>query len=86
VSTNRGSEPFNYFVQAGAYARQEDAEQQRARLAMLGFEAKLTEREQAGRTVYRVRIGPFNRKAEAETTKDKLGDAGVDSALVQVQK
>jgi cell division protein FtsN len=86
VSTNRGGEPFNYFVQAGAYARQEDAEQQRARLAMLGFEAKLTEREQAGRTVYRVRLGPFSRKGDAETTKDKLGDAGVDSALVQVQK
>jgi cell division protein FtsN len=86
LSTNRGGEPFNYFVQAGAYSRQEDAEQQRARLAMLGFEARLTEREQAGRTVYRVRIGPFTRKGDAETTKDKLGDAGVDSALVQVQK
>jgi cell division protein FtsN len=81
-----GSDPFSYFVQAGAYARTEDAEQQRAKLAMLGIESKLTEREQGGRTVYRVRVGPFERKEEADAAKEKLGDAGVDAALVRVQK
>ena len=55
-----GGDPFTYFVQAGAFARSEDAEQQRARLAMLGVESRLTEREQGGRTVYRVRVGPFD--------------------------
>ena len=86
VSTGGASDPFTYFVQAGAYGRSEDAEQQRARLAMLGIESRLTEREQAGRTVYRVRIGPFDRKEEADAAKEKLSDAGVDSALVRVQK
>ncbi len=81
-----GADPFLYFVQAGAYGRTEDAEQQRAKLAMLGVEGKLTEREQAGRTVYRVRIGPFERKGDAEATKAKLGDAGVEAALVRVQR
>ncbi len=77
---------FSYFVQAGAYARSEDAEQQRAKLAMMGVESRLTEREQGGRMVYRVRVGPFDRREEAETAKDKLGESGVDSALVAVQK
>ena len=86
LSTVPGSDPFTYFVQAGAYAKPEDAEQQRARLAMLGVTARLTEREQAGRTVYRVRIGPFDRKEEADATKERLGSAGVDAALVRVQK
>ena len=86
LSTVPGSDPFTYFVQAGAYAKPEDAEQQRARLAMLGVTARLTEREQAGRTVYRVRIGPFERKEEADATKERLGSAGVDAALVRVQK
>jgi cell division protein FtsN len=81
-----GADPFLYFVQAGAYGRTEDAEQQRAKLAMLGVEGKLTEREQAGRTVYRVRIGPFERRGDAEATKAKLGDAGVETALVRVQR
>jgi cell division protein FtsN len=75
-----------YFVQAGAYARTEDAEQQRARLAMLGFDAKITEREQAGRTVYRVRVGPYNSKEQADASKTSLEGAGVEAALVRVQK
>ena len=81
-----GADPFSYFVQAGAFARSEDAEQQRARLALLGVESRLTEREQGGRTVYRVRVGPFDKKEDADAAKEKLGDAGVDSALVRVQR
>jgi cell division protein FtsN len=81
-----GADPFSYFVQAGAYGRTEDAEQQRAKLAMMGLEGKLSEREQSGRTVYRVRVGPFDKKADADATKDKLDAAGVESALVRVQR
>jgi cell division protein FtsN len=86
LSTVPGADPFIYFVQAGAYARNEDAEQQRAKLAIMGIESKLTEREQGGRTVYRVRVGPFDKKEDADAAKGKLNDAGVDSALVRVQK
>jgi cell division protein FtsN len=81
-----GSDPFIYFVQAGAYGRAEDAEQQRARLAMLGLSAKVTEREQAGRTVYRVRVGPFDRKEDAEAGRARLESGGVEAALVRMQK
>ncbi len=86
VQPTPAADPFAYFVQVGAYGRPEDAEQQRARLAMLGHEAKVTEREQAGRTMYRVRIGPFDRKDAADATKDKLAGAGLEAALVRVQK
>ena len=86
ASTKPGPDPFSYFVQAGAYAVQDEAEQQRARLAIIGFEARLTEREQAGRTMYRVRVGPFDKKDDADAAKEKLTEAGVDSALVRVQR
>jgi cell division protein FtsN len=81
-----GADPFVYFVQAGAYARTEEAEQQRAKLAILGFQGKLSEREQSGRTMYRVRIGPFDRKEDADAAKDKLTSASIEAALVRVQK
>ena len=80
------SDPFTYLVQAGAYGTVEDAEQQRAKLAMMGLEAKLTEREQAGRTVHRVRLGPFDKKADADAAKEKLTSSGIDAALVRVQR
>ncbi len=86
ASTRPGADPFSYFVQAGAFARPEDAEQQRARLAMLGFAARVTERDQSGRTVYRVRVGPFDRKEEADSAKDKLDNNGMESSLVRVQR
>ena len=86
LATASGADPFVYFVQAGAYGRTEDAEQQRARLAMLGLEAKLTEREQSGRTVFRVRLGPYDRKGDADNAKEKLTEAGIESALVRVQR
>ncbi len=86
VSTKPGADALSYFVQAGAFGRVEDAEAQRAKLAMSGMAAKVTEREQSGRTVYRVRLGPYDRKEEAAQMKEKLESAGVESALVQVQK
>jgi hypothetical protein len=39
--------PFTYFVQAGAFRTPEDAEAQRAKLAMLGIAAAISEREQS---------------------------------------
>jgi len=86
VASTLAAGAFTYFVQAGAYSRSEDAEQQRAKLAMLGVDSRLTEREQGGKMVYRVRVGPFERREDAENAKEKLGDSGVDSALVAVQK
>ncbi len=86
VAARPAADPFSYFVQAGAYGRNEDAERQRARLAMLGFTAKVTEREQSGRTIYRVRVGPYAHKDEADGVKQKIDDAGIESALVRVQR
>lgn len=79
---SRGS----FFVQAGAYTRMEDAEQQRAKLAIQGFAAKVMEREQSGRTVFRVRLGPFDTRDEAEAQQKKLEGAGVEANLVAIQR
>ncbi|MFZ2737189.1 MAG: SPOR domain-containing protein [Burkholderiaceae bacterium] len=80
------AEPFNYFVQVGAFRTAEDAESQRAKLSLAGVEAKVSEREQSGRAVFRVRVGPFDKKEAAEKAKDKLEATGLDTALVRVQK
>lgn len=79
-------DPFDYYVQAGAFRSQQDADAQRAKLAMLGWEARVSEREQNGRNVYRVRIGPFAKRDDADQLKEKLAGAGVESALVRVQR
>ena len=80
------ADPFNYFVQAGAFRTPEDADHQRARLLLMGVQARVTEREQAGRTVYRVRIGPFDKKDDADRIKERLDNNSVETALVRVQR
>lgn len=86
AAASAGAEPFSYFIQAGAFRTPEDAEQQRAKLSLLGFQAKVSEREQSGRTVYRVRLGPFDKKDDADKTKEKLDSNAVETALVRVQR
>ncbi len=85
-STKPGVDPFIYFVQVGAFAKPEDAEQQRAKLAMLGYSAKVSEREQSGRPMYRVRLGPYQMRDEAESAQTKLQSGGEDAALVRVER
>ncbi|MEJ7931591.1 SPOR domain-containing protein [Ramlibacter sp. AN1015] len=79
-------DPFIYFVQAGAFRTAEDAETQRARLSLMGLEARVTEREQSGRQVFRVRVGPFERREDADRSKARLEASGFESALVRVQR
>jgi cell division protein FtsN len=77
---------YTYFVQAGAFNDPDEAEQQRARLAMMGMEPRVTQRDQSGRSVFRVRVGPFDERADADATKERLAGAGIEGALVRVQR
>jgi len=81
-----GTDPFMYFVQAGAFQTPEDAETQRAKLSLMGVDAKVSEREQSGRQVFRVRVGPFEKKEDADRQKEKLESGGIETALVRVQR
>lgn len=79
-------DPFLYFVQAGAFRSPQDADAQRARLSLLGVEARVSEREQSGRPVYRVRAGPFQDHDTANQVQSQLASNGFDAALVRVQR
>ena len=80
------SDPFDYVVQAGAYRTSADADAQKAKLALLGLDAKVSERDQAGRVVYRVRLGPFSDKSAAERIRAQLESNGIDNTLVRLQR
>ena len=73
-------------MQVGAYVKPEDAEQQRARVGLMGLNAKVSEREQSGRTMYRVRVGPYDRKEDADSVQERLATSGVEAALVRVER
>ncbi len=81
-----GDANTGYFLQVGAYKTAADAEQQRARLAFQGFESKVTQRDAGGVTYYRVRIGPFSKFEDMNSSRQRLSDAGVDTAVIRFTK
>lgn len=83
---NGGDEKYIYYLQAGAFREVADAESARAKLALLGFEANLSDRTTDTGVLHRVRIGPFNQVEAMNKVRSKLSENGVDVAVVRNQK
>ncbi|WP_296944668.1 SPOR domain-containing protein [uncultured Massilia sp.] len=81
-----GTGEYIYYLQAGAFRDLSDAEATRAKLALLGFEAALSDRASDSGTLHRVRIGPFNQVEAMNKARAKLLDSGVDVAIVRNQR
>ncbi len=79
-------EGFTYYLQAGAFREQADAEATKGRLAMMGVAAGIAERKSELGTLYRVRVGPFNDVDTMNRARARLSDNGVDAAVVRVPK
>ena len=81
-----GDDKVIYFLQAGAFREMTDAENTRAKLALLGFEATISDRLSDAGTLHRVRIGPYNQVEAMTRARAKLVDSGIDVAIVRNQK
>lgn len=71
-----------FYIQTGAFQNPIDADNQRAKLAFAGYEPKVTSAEVSGKTMYRVRIGPFKQEVEANEMRIRLLEGGIQSAIV----
>ncbi len=81
-----GDDKFIYYLQAGAFREVADAENTRAKLALLGFEANISDRTTDTGVLHRVRIGPYNQVEAMNKARAKLSESGVDVAVVRNQK
>jgi len=86
AAADEPEEKIIYFLQAGAFRDMDDAENTRAKLALLGFEAAISEKSNDSGLLYRVRIGPFPQVEAMNKARAKLIDAGIDVAIVKNQK
>ncbi|HEX7649031.1 MAG TPA: SPOR domain-containing protein [Noviherbaspirillum sp.] len=77
---------FNYYLQAGAFREQADAEALRGKLALIGVEAKISERQSENGMLYRVRVGPFGQLDAMNKVRSKLSDNSIDAAVLRVAK
>lgn len=81
-----GDEKFIYYLQAGAFREVGDAESARAKLALLGFEANISDRSTDTGVLHRVRLGPYNQVEAMNKVRSKLSENGIDVAVVRNQK
>ncbi|KFI07318.1 SPOR domain-containing protein [Massilia sp. BSC265] len=81
-----GSDGYIYYLQAGAFREMSDAENTRAKLALLGFEAAITDRSTDSGVLHRVRVGPYSGPEAMNKARAKLLDSGIDVAIVRNQR
>ncbi len=73
----------SYVLQAGAFRDQDDAEGMRAKLALIGYEARVVEAEVDGGPMYRVRVGPYADLATMNDVRARLAQSGIEASVVR---
>ena len=76
-----------YFIQAGSFQNPADADNQKARLAILGFESSVEPANLPDKgTWYRVRLGPYTKVDEINKVRQALAQNGIDASLVKIKE
>ena len=75
-----------FFIQAGSFQNPADADNQKAKIAILGFESSVepTALPDKG-TWYRVRLGPYTSLEELNRVRRVLTQNGIDANLVKLK-
>jgi cell division protein FtsN len=75
-----------FFIQAGSFQNPADADNQKAKIAILGFESSVepTALPDKG-TWYRVRLGPYTTLEDLNRARRVLTQNGIEASLVKVK-
>jgi cell division protein FtsN len=71
------------FLQAGSFQNADDADNQKARLALLGLEASIQQVMLQDKVWYRVRLGPYLKIDDVNRVRSELAKQGVDVAVAK---
>ncbi len=76
-----------YFIQAGSFQNPAEADNQKARLAILGFESSVEPANLPDKgTWYRVRLGPYTKVDELNRVRQALAQSGIEASLVKIKE
>lgn len=73
----------SYYLQAGAFRGQDDAESLKARIILLGLPVAVQKAEVNGKPINRVRVGPFARLDDMNRARGRLGENKIETAVVR---
>ena len=72
-----------YFLQAGSFRKQEDADKVRAQIILLGQDVQVESGMVREETWYRVLVGPFSNREQLTGAQKKLAGSGFSNLLLQ---
>ena len=76
-----------FYLQAGAFQNAPDADNLKARLALLGVEASIQTTPLADKGVWhRVRVGPYTALEDLDRARDTLKQNGIATTLIRVRE
>lgn len=72
-----------YFLQAGSFRKQSDADKVRAQIILLGQAVSVESGTVKDETWYRVLVGPFSNREQLTTAQKQLAGSGFSNLLLQ---
>ena len=75
----------NFLLQAGSFQNKQEADERRAKITLLNMSAEIVPGVVAGRTWYRVQVGPFNGRSLADDARKQLSASNIDSMPLQMR-
>lgn len=81
-----GAPAENYVLQVGSFRNPADADNLKARLALIGVEAGVEPIDLAEKGIwYRVRVGPYTKVDEINRLRQTLAQNGIEATLVKIK-
>src|SRR3990172_2908271 len=81
-----GAPAENYLLQVGSFQNPADADNLKARLALIGVEVGVEPIDLADKgTWYRVRVGPYTKVEEINRVRQNLAQNGIEATLVKIK-
>lgn len=78
--------PEKYFLQAGAFEDPSDADNLKARLALMGVEASVQKVDVPEKGVmHRVRVGPYMEQDEMNKVRTQLSASGINTVVIRIK-
>src|SRR5690625_625159 len=80
---NQAATQTEFYLQAGAFKSESDAESIRARILLLGLPVEVQQAEFEGSTINRVRVGPFTGIDPMNQARSQLGAENIETSVVR---
>ncbi|CAA9301666.1 MAG: hypothetical protein AVDCRST_MAG71-148 [uncultured Lysobacter sp.] len=85
TATAAAPDTARYLLQAGAFEASGQAEELKAKIAMLGVGARVESARVGSKTMFRVRMGPYGSASELAAAKSKLAGSGLPAMAIKVE-